>query len=172
MATATERAAIGAQEARMEGKGPGGQAAEGLRNIATGRDDGLPGRNGNGPFNNNVGERGLGHTGAGPFNNTVEDRDLRHPGAGPFDNGRERGLFDRDHDHHHGGILGNHEGMTGHHNGGMLGHTEEEMARLRTKTHITSEGDAYCPNPNVRDLVSRNEAQAIREQSRLNLRFN
>lgn len=34
----------------------------------------------------------------------------------------------------------------------MLGNTEEEMARLRIKTHITAEGDAYCPNPNLRDL--------------------
>jgi hypothetical protein len=34
----------------------------------------------------------------------------------------------------------------------MLGHTEEEMARLRTKTMVTHEGEAYCPNPNIRDL--------------------
>lgn len=120
MATATERAAIGAQEARMEGKGVGGQAAEGLRNVATGRDNGLGHHN------------GLGHD--GPFDHDTTDR----------------GLFDRDHNRHHDGILGNH--TTGLHNGGMLGHTEEEMARLRTKTHITAEGDAYCPNPNVRDL--------------------
>jgi hypothetical protein len=26
------------------------------------------------------------------------------------------------------------------------------MARLRSKTHITAEGEAYCPNPNLRDL--------------------
>jgi hypothetical protein len=112
MATATERAAIGAEQARMEGRGPGGRAAEALQNAATGRDNYL----GADPYNNN-------------FNNgtTVGDR----------------GLFDRN--HHHNGLLG-------HHNGDMLGHTEEEMARLRVNTHITAEGDAYCPNPNARDL--------------------
>lgn len=94
MATATERAAIGAEEARLQGRGPAGRAAEGLRNVATGRDN-------------------LGN------NTTVGDR----------------------------GLL-NHN----HQDGGMLGHTEEELARLRLNTHITAEGDAYCPNPNLRDL--------------------
>jgi len=32
------------------------------------------------------------------------------------------------------------------------GHTEEEMAKLRTRTLVTHEGEAYCPNPNIRDL--------------------
>jgi len=135
MATATERAALGAQEARLEGKGRAGQAVEGLRNIATGRDDGVPGRAGTGPLGNTVGDGGFGQSRTGPFDN---DRDL----------------LDRDHDRYHrGGILGNQEG---HHHGGVLGNTEEEMARLRTKTHITAEGDAYCPNPNVKDLVRSN----------------
>lgn len=126
MATATQRAALGAQEARMDGKGVVGQAVEGVRNTITGKDDGLPGKAGTGAYGNTVGDRGMGQTGTGPFNN-------------------DRGIFNRDHDHHHGGVMG-------HHNGDMLGHTEEEMARLRLKTHITAEGDAYCPNPNVRDL--------------------
>lgn len=130
MATAKERAALGAQEARLEGKGVVGQGVEGLENIATGRDDGLPDRAGTGPLGNTVGDRGLGYTETGPFDH-------------------DRGFLDRDHDRHRGGILGNREG---HHHGGMLGNTEEEMARLRTRTHITAEGDAYCPNPNVRDL--------------------
>lgn len=39
-----------------------------------------------------------------------------------------------------------------HVDNGVLGRTEEELARLRTRTHITHEGEAYCPNPNIRDL--------------------
>lgn len=116
MATATERAAVGAEEARMEGRGPGGQVAEAARNVATGRDQ--PG----GLHNNGV---GAAHDGIGPVNGRTT--------VG------ERGLL---RDHHHGG------------HGEFLGNTEEEMARLRLKTHITHEGDAYCPNPNIRDLVS------------------
>lgn len=42
-----------------------------------------------------------------------------------------------------------------HRDNGVLGRTEEEVARLRTRTQITKEGDAYCPNPNIRDLVRR-----------------
>jgi hypothetical protein len=68
---------------------------------------------------------------------------------GPLNNGvGDRGLLDRNRDRRQGGIVGG-----GQHPGGMLGNTEEEMARLRIKTHITAEGDAYCPNPNLRDLV-------------------
>jgi hypothetical protein len=110
MATATERAAIGAEEARMEGRGPGGRAAEAARNVATGRD-------------NNVVNNGT---------TTVGDRGL----LGHSDSDR----------HRPGGLL------SGHRHGDVLGNTEEEFARLRTKTHITAEGDAYCPNPNLRDL--------------------
>lgn len=47
------------------------------------------------------------------------------------------------------------DGVLGHHNGGMLGHTEEEMAHLRNRTLVTHEGEAYCPNPAIRDLVSK-----------------
>lgn len=124
MATATERAAIGAEEARMEGRGAGGQAAEAARNVATGRDDVQPGMAA--PYNNGVRRTGAV---AGPINGTTTVGD--------------RGLLDHhNRDHHH------------HHHGAFLGNTEEEMARLRLKTHITHEGDAYCPNPNIRDLVS------------------
>jgi hypothetical protein len=72
--------------------------------------------------------------GVGPFNDGVhhDGTHLRPDGTHVGD----RGLFD----HHH------------HDNGGMFGHTEEEMARLRNRTHITHEGEAYCPNPNIRDL--------------------
>ena len=122
MATATERARIGAEEARLEGKGPAGKGAEGLRNVATGRDDNLGGT-GVGPYNNN-----LGRTGVDPYMNN---------GTGIED----QGLFDRNRENLGGGM---HEGL--------LGRTEEEMARLRINTHITAEGDAYCPNPNLRDL--------------------
>ena len=83
--TPTERAEIGAEEARLEGKGPIGEASEAAKNVVTGRDD-------NGVIVNN--------------------------GAGP------------------------------------LGNTEEEFARLRTRTLITHEGEAYCPNPNIRNLVT------------------
>lgn len=115
MATATERAAIAAEEARIEGKGPGGRAADAAAAAATGRVDH---NRGVGPFNDGVHHDGM-HL--GPDGTRVGDR----------------------------GLVGHH-----HHNGGVLGHTEEEMARLRTRTHVTHEGEAYCPNPNIRDLVS------------------
>lgn len=47
-----------------------------------------------------------------------------------------RGVVDRDHAHH----------------GGMLGHTEEELARLQTRSVITGESEPYAPNPNIKDL--------------------
>lgn len=112
MATATERATMGAEAARMEGKGLGGRAAAAAAAAAD--------RNhqpGMGPLND-----GLHYDGT----------PLAHDATSVGD----RGLLD----HHH------------HHAGGVLGHTEEEMARLRTRTHITHEGEAYCPNPNIRDL--------------------
>lgn len=135
MATATERAAIGADEARLAGKGPAGRAVEGVKNAATGRDDNLEGRGGVDPYYNNNNNLG-GRTGVDPFNN---NNNLGgRTGVDPYNNNgtavEDRGLFGRDH------------------NGGMLGKTEEEMARLRINTHITAEGDAYCPNPNLRDL--------------------
>jgi hypothetical protein len=141
MATATERAAIGAEEARLAGKGPVGRAVEGVRNAATGRDDNLAGRGGVDPYNNNNNLGG--RTGVDPFNNNNNNLGGR-TGVDPYNNNgtavEGRGLFGRD--HQRGGL----------NNGGMLGHTEEEMARLRINTHITAEGDAYCPNPNLRDL--------------------
>lgn len=45
---------------------------------------------------------------------------------------------------------------THHHhssNSGLSGHTEEELAHLRLRTQVTHEGEAYCPNPNLKDLV-------------------
>lgn len=104
MATATERTAIGAEEARTEGKGPGGRAAEAVKNAATVRDQ-------------RVVSDGVHHD-ATHLNPDVEDR----------------GLVD--------------------HHAGMLGHAEEEMTCLRNRTHITHEGEPYCPNPNIPDLVS------------------
>jgi hypothetical protein len=68
----------------------------------------------------------------------------------------DRGLFD--HHNRDGTTAVGDRGLFDHHNrdhhrhGDFLGNTEEEMARLRLKTHITHEGDAYCPNPNIRDL--------------------
>jgi len=127
MATATERAAVGAEEAKLEGKGVVGQAVEAARNVRTGRDESgdlAPGHN------NGV---GLGHNNG----TTVGDRGLL------------------DHHHRHGTGVG----------GNYLGNTEEEMARLRLKTHITHEGDAYCPNPNIRDLVSARKSIASLEQT-------
>lgn len=117
MATATERAAIGAEEARLEGRGPVGRASEAAKNVATGRDDGLlnrPPGAGVGPVGTGVGS-GVG-TGFGPD-----------------------GVTDR-------GVMG------GRHHEGLMERTEEEVARLRNRTQITHEGEAYCPNPNLRDL--------------------
>lgn len=97
--TPTERAEVGAETARVEGRGPAGQAAEAAKNVVTGRDDG-PG--------------------------AVVDRSSNNVGS-----------------------LGAHH----HSNNGLLGHTEEEFARLRTRTTVTHEGEAYCPNPNIKHLV-------------------
>lgn len=107
MATATERATMGAEAAGMEGKGLGGRAAAADRNHQPGM----------GPLNDGVHHHGT---------------PLAHDATSVGDRGS------LDHNHHHAG--------------GVLGHTEEEMARLRTRTHITHEGEAYCPNPNIRDL--------------------
>lgn len=107
--TATERAETGAETAREEGKGVGGQAVEAAKNVVTGRDEpGVP-------------------------DAAVVDRSsgVVEPGVAASTSAIS---------HHH------------HHDNGVLGRTEEEFAKLRTRTHITHEGEAYCPNPNIRDL--------------------
>lgn len=114
MATATQRAEIGAEEGRLEGKGPVRRAGDAAEAAATGR---VNENRGVGPFNDGVRDG----TNLGPDGTRVGDRGLLN-------------------DHRH------------HDNGGLLGHTEEEMARLRLRTTITHEGEAYCPNPNIRDL--------------------
>ncbi|KAG0561945.1 hypothetical protein KC19_9G105100 [Ceratodon purpureus] len=96
--TPTEKAEIGAETAKLEGKGPAGQATEAVKNVVTGRDDG--------------------------------------PSAAVVDRGRSNNGFGAHH----------------HHDNGTLGHTEEEFARLRTRTQVTHEGEAYCPNPNIKHL--------------------
>lgn len=94
--TPTERAAIGAETASLEGRGPAGQAVEAAKNVATGRDD--------------------------------------YPKMEPSSSSNGAGQH--------------------HNNDGLLGHTEEELSRLRLRTQITHEGEAYCPNPNIKDMVS------------------
>ena len=94
--TPTERAEIGAETAREEGKGKVGEAVEAARNVATGRDDGP---------------------------SAVVDRGTSNGVGAPI------------------------------RNGDVLGHTEEEFARLRTRSEVTHEGEAYCPNPNIKHLV-------------------
>lgn len=144
--TATQKAAAGAEEARMEGKGVGGQASEAAKNVVTGRDGPLkrPPRM--------VGATDLDRPGMA---NTQMNRpgmlgsDVNRPGlVGPHAGGvgTGDGIADR-------GIMGpgnydNHEGL--------MERTEVEVARLRNRTQITHEGEAYCPNPNLRDLVSSN----------------
>jgi hypothetical protein len=49
--------------------------------------------------------------------------------------------------------------MGGRHHEGLMERTEEEVARLRNRTQITHEGEAYCPNPNLRDLVNTSKWQ-------------
>lgn len=124
MATARERAAIGAEEARLEGRGPAGRAAEGAKNAVTNRDTlGGP--------NNNL---GAGNTGYGA-DGTTGNRGLFNDGLnGP----------------------GHATGFGYHHSNGagLMERTEEELANLRNRTEVTGEGEAYCPNPNLRDLVS------------------
>lgn len=100
MATAGERAAVGAEEARMEGRGVGGQAAEAAEMAAAGR---------------------TGRTGR---------RRHRLPGQ---NRSRSSSLSSSDE-----------EGLRRHHHGLAEG----------VRTVVSNEGEAYCPNPNIRDLVS------------------
>lgn len=145
--TTTQKAAAGAEEARMEGKGVGGQAAEAAKNVVTGRD---------GPLKRPPGMVGASDLDRPGMANTDMSRpgmlgsEMNRPGmVGPHAGGvgtdlNGDGIADR-------GIMG-----PGHHhtNGGLMERTEEEIARLRNRTQITHEGEAYCPNPNLRDLVS------------------
>ena len=138
--TATQKAAAGAEEARMEGKGVGGQAAEAAKNVVTGRD---------GPL-----KRPPGMVGATDLDRPgMANTEMNRPGmVGPHAGGvgtdlngdgiADRGIMGPGHHHNH------------HTNGGLMERTEEEIARLRNRTQITHEGEAYCPNPNLRDLVS------------------
>lgn len=104
-----ERAAIGAETAKLEGRGKAGQASEAVKNVVTGRDD--PGRE---------------------LHKRTSSTEL---GSSSRSNG-SAGLL-----HHDNGS-------------GILGRTEEELSRLRLRTLITHEGEAFCPNPNIRDMVS------------------
>lgn len=128
MATA-ERAAVGAEKARLEGRGPVGQTAEAAKNAATGT-DGL----------------GVG-SGVGAPGTARGDLIAGGPAVGSGAPGTlGTGVESR--------------GFPGHHRrsssagSGLMERTEEELARLRNRTQITHEGEAYCPNPNLRDLVS------------------
>lgn len=130
--TATQKAAAGAEEARMEGKGVGGQAVEAAKNVVTGRD---------GPL-----KRPPGMVGAEFDRPGMVNTEMNRPGMMGTDlNGDgipDRGIMGPGHHHNH------------HTHGGLMERTEEEVARLRNRTQITHEGEAYCPNPNLRDLVS------------------
>jgi len=139
--TATQKAAAGAEEARMEGKGVGGQAVEAAKNVVTGRDGPLkrpPGMVGAtdldrpGMLGSEMNRPGL----VGPHAAGGVGTDLNDDGI------PDRGIMGPGHHHNH------------HANGGLMERTEEEIARLRNRTQITHEGEAYCPNPNLRDLVS------------------
>jgi len=127
MATA-ERAAVGAEKARLEGRGPVGQTAEAAKNAATGRDGVGVGSGVGAP----VTARGDSIVGGGPA--------VGSAAPGTLGTGVES------------------RGFPGHHRrsssagSGLMERTEEELARLRNRTQITHEGEAYCPNPNLRDL--------------------
>lgn len=102
MATAGDRANIGYDEARMEGKGPVGGAVDAAKAA-------------------------LGRGGAGATTGVDYPSGLAHRGT---------------------------DFEVGAHHGGMLGHTEEEIARLQTRTVITGESEPYAPNPDIKGLVS------------------
>jgi len=96
MATAMDRANVGYDQARMEGKGAVGSTADAVK-AAAGR----------------------------PTDTAVN----HHNGLG-------HGTTEYDHSHY----------------GTGLEHTEEELARLRNRTVVTGESEAYAPNPNIKDL--------------------
>lgn len=100
MATAGDRANIGYDEARMEGKGPVGGAVDAAKAA-------------------------LGRGGAGATTGVDYPSGLAHRGT---------------------------DFEVGAHHGGMLGHTEEEIARLQTRTVITGESEPYAPNPDIKGL--------------------
>lgn len=105
MATAGERAAMGAETARMEGKGVGGQAVDAAQAAATGR----MGR----PRHRRT--RLPGHS-----------RSVSRSSSSSLSSSDEESMRRRG--HHHGA-----EGV---------------------RTIVSNEGEAYCPNPNARHLVS------------------
>jgi hypothetical protein len=112
MAAAMNRANIGYDEARMEGKGAVGGAVDAAKAAAgRGTTGYAPGR----------GAAGYDQTGL-DYSNGLENR----------------------------GVVGRDQAQRG----GLLGRTEEELARLQTRSEITGESEAYAPNPNTRDLVS------------------
>lgn len=148
--TATQKAAAGAEEARMEGKGVGGQAVEAAKNVVTGRDGPLkrpPGMVGATDLDR-PGMMGSEMNRPGMLGSEMNRPGLVGPHAGGVgtdlngDGIPDRGIMGPGHHHNH------------HANGGLMERTEEEIARLRNRTQITHEGEAYCPNPNLRDLVS------------------
>lgn len=142
MATA-ERAAVGAEKARLEGRGPVGQTAEAAKNAATGRDGVGVGSSGVGAPLTPRGDSVVGGPAVGaPVVTARGDSVVGGPAVG---SGVPGGVESR--------------GFPGHHRrsssagSGLMERTEEELARLRNRTQITHEGEAYCPNPNLRDLV-------------------
>lgn len=106
MTTAGERAAMGAETARMEGKGAGGQAVDAAEAAATGRTGRTRHRRTRLPGHS----RSVSRSSSSSSLSSSDEESMRRRG------------------HHHGV-----EGV---------------------RTIVSNEGEAYCPNPNLRNLVS------------------
>ena len=151
--TAGERGALGAEEARLEGRGPVGEAVQGAEAAAR------PGRTGVGAgVGPGVGP-GVGRTTAGE-RAAIGAEDARMRGRGRVGEAVEgaelaaegrRGLRNQvpGEGFGDGSVLD--EGRGPHHFGLNEG----------VRTIVSNEGEAYCPNPNIRDLVSANAQPVV-----------
>lgn len=112
MATAGERAELGAETARMEGKGVGGEAVDAAKAAATGR----------------VGRPRHRRTRLPGHSRSVS----RSSSSSSLSSSDEESLRRRGHGHH--GVEG-------------------------VRTVVSNEGEAYCPNPNLRNLPKEYETR-------------
>lgn len=123
MATVGERAAMGAEVAHMEGKGPGGEAVDAAKAAVTGR----VGR----PRRRHVRLPGHSRSVSRSTSASSSDEESR----------LRRGHHHLHHDHHGVDDVHHHHGVEG------------------VRTVVSNEGEAYCPNPNIRHLPKEYETR-------------
>lgn len=188
MNTARDRAAIGAEVAREEGRGPAGQASAAAKNAVTGRGGGIAGENpyaegymgapvrppgaipATTPYDSNyrpgfTGDRRGEYDGVGGGvaegmgTGLSGDRRGEYDGVGGgVGQGMGTGLIGDRRSKYDGVDRGVGHGMGTEMATGVTGPVEStkfELDRLRNRTVVTGEGDAYAPTAHqLKDLVS------------------